>query len=77
MIIFRDKYEDQTIDPVDTLYEVDQIKLIKWLKHMSKLNMFLMNDLSRDSVQRGVDKGRHETYSGLLQFIQHGQIITK
>jgi len=77
MRTFTDRYEDQPINPVDVYYKVDQKKLVKWLKHMAKLNQGLMNDVSRDNIQRGIDKGRYETYSGILQLIHLGTIITK
>jgi hypothetical protein len=74
---YTKKWEDQKIDPVDTMYKIDQVKLVKWLKHLRDLNMVLMNDLSRDDVQRGIDKGRFETYSCLLGDIQRGTIFMK
>ncbi len=70
-------WEDQKIDPVDTMYEIDQAKLVKWLKHLRNLNMGLMNNLLRDDVQRGIDKGRFEAYDCLLNDIQNGRIFTK
>lgn len=77
MYQYTDKWEDQKIDPVDTMYEIDQVKLVQWLKHMRNLNMPLMNDLSRDDVQRGTDKGRFETYDCLLGDIHRGTIFMK
>ena len=77
MKVFLDKYEDQTIDPADVFYKVDQEKLVKWLKHMRKLNSLLKNDLSRDDEQRRIDTARFDVYDGLLGFIRRGDIITK
>ena len=48
MFQYTHKWEDQKVDPVDTMYKIDQVKLVKWLKHMRSLNMLLMNDLMRD-----------------------------
>jgi hypothetical protein len=59
------------------MYEIDQVKLVKWLKHLRDLNMVLMNDLSRDDVQRGTDKGRFDSYDCLLGDIQRGTIFMK
>ena len=77
MIKYTNKWEGQAVDPVDTMYEIDQVKLVKWLKHMRDLNMLLMNDLTRDDVQRGIDKGRFETYDSMLGDIRSGTIFTK
>jgi hypothetical protein len=77
MFQYTKKWEDQKIDPVDTWYEIDQVKMVKWLKHLRDLNMVLMNDLSRDDVQRGIDKGRFETYNSLLGNIHRGTIFMK
>lgn len=74
---YTKNWEDQKVDPIDTYYTIDQVKLVKWLKHMRKLNMHLMNDLGRDDVQRGIDKGRFETYDCLLGDIHHGTIFMK
>jgi hypothetical protein len=71
------RWEDQPVDPVDTWYEIDQEKLVKWLKHLRDLNMGLMNDLSRDDAQRGMGKGRFESYDCLLGNIQLGTIFMK
>ncbi len=70
-------WEDQPIHPVDTWYEIDQVKLVKWLKQLRDLNMLLMNDLSRDEVQRGIDKGRFEAYDCLIGDIQQGRTFMK
>jgi hypothetical protein len=51
--------------------------MVKWLKHLRNLNMSLMNDLSRDDVQRGIDKARFETYDCLLGDIHRGTIFMK
>lgn len=77
MIKYTKKFEDQEIDRVDLMYKIDQTKLVKWLKHMRDLNMMLMNDLGRDDVQRGVDKGRFETYDSLLENIRGRRIFMK
>ena len=77
MFKYTKKWEDQKIDPADTWYEIDQVKMVKWMKHMRYLNMSLMNDLSRDDVQRGIDKGRFETYDCLLENIARGTIFMK
>jgi len=74
---YTKNWKDQEVNPVDTMYKIDQIKLVKWLKHMRNLNMLLMNDLSRDDVQRGIDKGRFETYDYLLGDIHRGTIFMK
>lgn len=70
-------YKDQPINPADTYYTIDQVKLVKWLKHLRDLNMNLMNNLSRDDVQRGIDKGRFEAYDCLLGDIHRGTIFMK
>lgn len=77
MKVYSDKFEDQPVDPVDTYYTIDQVKLVKWLKHMRKLNMHLMNDLGRADIQRAIDKGRFETYDCLLGDIHRGTIFMK
>ena len=77
MKVFPDKYQNQVVDPADIYYEVDQVKLVKWLKHMRKLNCSLMNDLTRDDTQRKVDEARHDVYDCLLGDIRRGTIITK
>lgn len=77
MFQYTQKWEDQKIDPVDILYEIDQVKMVKWLKHLRDLNYQLMNDLTRDDVQRGIDKGRFETYDCLLGDIKRGTIFMK
>lgn len=77
MYQYTDKWEDQKIDRADTMYEIDQVKMVKWLKHLRNLNMLLMNNLTRDDVQRGIDKGRFETYDCLLGDIQRGTIFMK
>ena len=70
-------WEDEVVDPVDTLYKIDQKKLVKWLKNLKDLNMYLMNDLSRDDVQRGRDEGRFDAYDCLLGDIRRGTIFMK
>ncbi len=75
--VYKDRHEDQPVDPVDTMYPVDNAKLAQWCKHMAKLNGLLMNDLSRDDDQRAIDKGRHETYESFLFMIRNNVIITK
>lgn len=77
MKIFLDRYEDQVVNAGDMHFKVDQKKLIKWLKHMIKLNDELMRDLDRSDVQRGIDKGRFSAYSSILNCIKLGTIITK
>lgn len=77
MFQYTKKWEDQKIDPVDTWYEIDQVKMVKWLKHLRDLNYQLMNDLSRDNVQRGIDKGRFNAYDCLLENIARGTIFMK
>lgn len=74
---YTPKWEDQKIDALDTMYQINQVNLVKWLKHLRDLNMSLMNDLSRDDVQRGIDKGRFETYDCLLGDIHRGTIFMK
>lgn len=71
------KWEDQEVSRGDMWYEIDQEKLVKWLKHLRELNQGLMNDLSRDEVQRGIDKGRFEAYDTLLGDIIRGTIFMK
>ena len=75
MFQYTKKWEDQKIDNVDTLYQIDREKLVKWLKHLRDLNMVLMNDLQRDDVQRGIDKGRFESYDCMLGNITSGPIF--
>ena len=77
MFQYKNKWEDQKIDPVDTMYKIDQVKMAKWLKHLRDLNYQLMNDLSRDDVQRGIDKGRFNAYDCLLGNIHGGTIFMK
>jgi len=77
MKVYTENPEDQPIDSVDMWYRIDQKKLVQWLKHMRKLNMRLMNDLSRDKVQRGKDEGRFDVYDCLLGNIQQGTIFMK
>ena len=77
MKIYPNRYENQVIYSNDIFYKVDQKKLVKWLKHMMELNNSLMNDLSRDDIQRAKDAGRYDAYSSILFNIQHGTIITK
>jgi hypothetical protein len=74
---YTNKWEDQKIDRADIMCEIDQVKLVQWLKHLRDLNHLLMNDLSRDDVQRGIDKGRFETYDCLLGDIRRGTIFMK
>ena len=71
------KWEDQKIDPVDTMYEIDQVKLVQWLKHMRNLNMSLMNDLLRDDREREKARGAFDAYDCLLGDIQRGTIFMK
>jgi len=77
MFQYTKKWEDQKIDPVDTMYKIDQVKMAKWLKHLRDLNYQLMNDLSRDDVQRGIAKGRFNAYDCLLGNIRDGTIFMK
>lgn len=70
-------WEEQPVSYGDMYYEIDQEKLVKWLKHLRDLNQSLMNDLSRDDVQRGIDKGRFEAYDCLLGDITRGTIFMK
>lgn len=77
MFKYTNKWEDQKIDSVDTWYEIDQVKMAKWLKHLRDLNYQLMNDLSRDDVQRGIDKGRFNAYDCLLGNIRGGTIFMR
>ena len=77
MFKYTNKWEHQKIDPVDTWYEIDQVKMVQWLKHLRDLNYQLMNDLSRDNVQRGIDKGRFNAYDCLLGNIHGGTIFMK
>lgn len=77
MFQYTKKWEDQKIDPVDTMYKIDQVKMAKWLKHLRDLNYQLMNDLSHDDVQRGIAKGRFNAYDCLLGNIRDGTIFMK
>jgi hypothetical protein len=77
MFQYTKKWEDQKIDPVDTLYKIDQVKLVKWLKHMRDLNMLLMNDLLRDDCEREKARGAFDAYDCLLGDIQRGTIFMK
>lgn len=77
MFKFTSKFEDQPVDRVDTMYEIDQSKMVQWLKHLRDLNMLLMNDLQRDAVERAKAKGAFDAYSCLLGDIQRGTIFMK
>jgi hypothetical protein len=77
MFKYTKKFEDQPIDPVDTMYEIDQVKLVQWLKHLRDLNMLLMNDLLRDDREREKARGAFDAYSCLLGDIQCGTIFMK
>lgn len=74
---YTKKWENQPIDPIDTWYEIDQVKMVQWLKHLRDLNYQLMNDFSRDNAQRDIDKGRFNTYDCLLGNIHDGTIFMK
>jgi hypothetical protein len=45
--------------------------------HHAKLNESLMNDLSRDDVQRAKDTGYYSAYSYVVQMIQNSETIGK
>jgi hypothetical protein len=77
MFKFTSEFQDQPVYPVDTMYEIDQAKLVQWLKHMRDLNMLIMNDLQRDDVERAKAKGAFDAYSCLLGDIQRGTIFMK
>jgi len=77
MFQYTDKWEDQKVDPVDSLYEIDQVKLVKWLKHLRDLNHLLMNDLMRHGREREKARGAFDAYSCLLGDIQRGTIFMK
>lgn len=77
MFKYTSRFEDQKIDPVDTMYKIDQKKLVKWLKHMQDLNMLIMNDLLRDKLEREKARGAFDAYSCLLGDIQRGTIFMK
>jgi len=70
-------WEDEPVTRGDMYYEIDQEKLVKWLKHLRDLNRMLKNDLSRDDVQRGRDEGRFDAYNCLLGDITRGTIFMK
>lgn len=74
---YTKKWEDQPIDPIDTHYEIDQVKMVQWLKHLRDLNYQLMNDFSRDNAQRDINKGRFNVYDCLLGNIHDGTIFMK
>jgi len=77
MFQYIKKWEDQKIDPVDTLYKIDQVKLVKWLKHLRDLNHLLMNDLLRDDREREKARGAFNAYDCLLGDITRGTIFRK
>ena len=77
MFQYTKKWEDQKIDPVDTLYKIDQVKLVKWLKHLRDLNHLLMNDLLRDDREREKARGAFNAYDCLLGNIASGTIFMK
>ncbi len=77
MFNFTKKFQDQPVDPVDTMYEIDQAKMVQWLKHLRDLNMLLMNDLQRDDVERAKARGAFDAHSCLLGDIQSGTIFMK
>lgn len=77
MFQYTQKFQDQPVDPVDTIYEIDQAKLVQWLKHMRDLNILLMNDLKRDDVERSKAQGAFNAYSCLLGDIHRGTIFMK
>jgi hypothetical protein len=77
MFKFTSKFQDQPVHPVDIMYEIDQAKMVQWLKHMRDLNMLIMNDLQRDDVERAKAKGAFDAYSCLLGDIQRGTIFMK
>ena len=70
-------YLDEPIDPVDKMYEVDTIKLIKLCKHHRALNMSLSNNLSRPDDQRYIDDARADVYSYIIFLINRNILITK
>jgi len=77
MFQYTKKWEDQKIDPVDTLYKIDQVKLVKWLRHLRDLNHLLMNDLLRDDREREKARGAFNAYDCLLGNITSGTIFMK
>ena len=77
MFQYTNKWEDQKIDPADTMYQIDQVKMVKWMKHLRDLNHLLMNDLTRDDCEREKNKAAFNTYDCLLGDIRRGTIFMK
>jgi hypothetical protein len=77
MFQYTKKWEDQKIDPIDTMYKIDQVKLVKWLRHLRDLNHLLMNDLLRDDREREKARGAFNAYDCLLGNITSGTIFMK
>lgn len=77
MFKYTNKWEDQKIDPADTGYEIDQVKMVKWMKHLRDLNHLLMNDLTRDDREREKNKAAFNAYDCLLGDIRRGTIFMK
>jgi len=70
-------WEDEGVHPNDIYYKIDQKKLVKWLKHLKRLNGFLKDDLLRDDFERGLAAARFDAYSCLLGDINRGTIFMK
>jgi hypothetical protein len=77
MFKYTQKWEDQLVYPADTMYEIDQVKLVKWLRHLRDVNHLLMNDLLRDDREREKARGAFDAYSCLLGDIRRGTIFMK
>jgi len=63
MLQYTKKWEDQPIDPVDTMYKINQVNLVKWLKHLRDLN------------HPEKDVQAFDAYNCLLENIQRGTIF--
>ncbi len=74
---YTKNWEDQEVDPVDTMYKIDQKKMVKWIKHLRDLNMLIMNDLLRDDFERAKARGAFDAYDCLLGDIHRGTIFMK
>ncbi len=74
---YTKNWEDEEVDPVDTMYKIDQKKMVKWIKHLRDLNMLIMNDLLRDDLERAKARGAFDAYDCLLGDIHRGTIFMK
>jgi hypothetical protein len=71
------EWHEEEVYPVDRMYEVDTVKLIKYCRHFEKLNRSLSNDLSRDDCQREIDNARADSYAHIIFNIRNNLLVTK